>query len=696
METFLHLSPDVTRLFTEDGAILEAADGFQVTRDPALRAILRALTHAPLTSNELIDSLPPDIEPAEAREAVPSLVATGTLLTLPAAITPTAATLWSSLNVEPARAAIAVETYAVEIVGKEHQTRSLRDALGEWGFSASPRPQTLRVVVASDPLEDHVKEENLAALTTGAPWFFVVPIGAEAWVTLFRPGQSACWQCLATRLLHNRPARALAPPIIRSDSSIAQAVAAKLAGAIATFAAYGEIPELENHWTMWLPTHMEQRIVRHPLDQLPHCPACGAPIPDKSPLSNPHHSIPDYRRFISPVTGIARDLRLLSPTGDAFATVIRHRFFDSADSLSGLMQNEQHVAGGKGWSPEEAARSALFEAVERISGCYRQCHAKLEATTTELGSEALLPQNIDLFSDVQRASPSEAGPPTALTIPDDLDPNLQTRWVRAWPLDHDGSPLWFPAGAAFYGYPFEEPRFALATSNGCAAGPTPEAAAIGGLFELIERDAAAIWWYNRIPRPALDLNALDDARLFRMKEAFEEAGRTFDLLDIATDLGVPVVVAVSRRKAGLPGWTLGFGAATSYLEAMLRATGELAQLIPATDDPALRDPAPWVDTATPEENPHLIPDGQVAPSSSTLKPRIEPLSATLHTAGLRAYVIDQTHPLIGVPVVRVLVPGLVHFWRRLGAPRLYDVPVRMGWRSHPMAESGVNSLDLTL
>jgi oxazoline/thiazoline synthase len=695
MDALIHIAPSVTLLFIDDGGVVEAADGFQVTRDPSLRAVLLALTKTAHTRADLVAAVSPGVEPDAAHRAVTLLVSAGTLLELPTSISPTAAAHWSGLGVQPAEAAVAVHSHLVGVIGRGIRTRSLTAALQEWGFSSGRGTQPLRVVVALDPLDDRLREDNAAALQTGSPWFLVVPVGLGAWVGLFRPGHTACWECLATRLRHNRPARALDRPRRAKGPFIARTVADRLAAAVATFTACGEVPELEGQWSRIASAPADQ-VERHPLDRLPHCSACGTPLTGKSSLLIPTPPPPDFRRLVSPVTGIARDLRLLGATGGAFAAVVRHRFFDHADSLDGLMLNEQHVAGGKGWSPEEAARSAVFEAVERISGCYRPPLLLREATASELGSEALLPSEVDLFSAAQRACPSALGPPTPLTVPHDLDPHLRTRWVRAWPLGHEGSPRWFPAGAAFYGYPFEGPRFALATSNGCAAGPTPGAAAIGGLLELIERDAAAIWWYNRIPRPALDLKASNDERLIRMREAFEATGRTFDLLDITTDLGVPSVAAVSRRMAGAPGWTLGFGAAATFAEAALRAAGELAQLIPATDNPAHRNPAPWVDSATPEDNPHLVPQERIAAPSRALGPGLEPLTAALRDVGLRAYVVDQTHPLIGVPVVRVLAPGLVHFWRRLGAPRLYEVPVRMGWRPRPADESELNPLDLTL
>ena len=55
-------------------------------------------------------------------------------------------------------------------------------------------------------------------------------------------------------------------------------------------------------------------------------------------------------------------------------------------------------------------------------------------------------------------------------------------------------------------------------------------------------------------------------------------------------------------------------------------------------------------------------------------------------AGLDFLVLDQTRPDVEVPVVRVIVPGLRHFYRRFGSGRLYDVPVKLGWQDRPLPE----------
>ena len=58
--------------------------------------------------------------------------------------------------------------------------------------------------------------------------------------------------------------------------------------------------------------------------------------------------------------------------------------------------------------------------------------------------------------------------------------------------------------------------------------------------------------------------------------------------------------------------------------------------------------------------------------------------------GIEILVLDQTRPDVGLPVVRVVAPGLRHFWARFGPGRLYDVPVREGWLSRSLDEGELN------
>jgi oxazoline/thiazoline synthase len=63
---------------------------------------------------------------------------------------------------------------------------------------------------------------------------------------------------------------------------------------------------------------------------------------------------------------------------------------------------------------------------------------------------------------------------------------------------------------------------------------------------------------------------------------------------------------------------------------------------------------------------------------------------------MEVLVLDQTRPDIGLPVVKVIVPGMRHFWARLGPGRLYDVPVRLGRQAKPTPYEELNPIPMFL
>jgi ribosomal protein S12 methylthiotransferase accessory factor YcaO len=64
--------------------------------------------------------------------------------------------------------------------------------------------------------------------------------------------------------------------------------------------------------------------------------------------------------------------------------------------------------------------------------------------------------------------------------------------------------------------------------------------------------------------------------------------------------------------------------------------------------------------------------------------------------GMDTLVIDYTRPDIGLSTVKVVVPGLRHFWPRLGPGRLYDVPRALGWIERTLTEAELNPVPLLL
>src|SRR5204862_5770421 len=56
----------------------------------------------------------------------------------------------------------------------------------------------------------------------------------------------------------------------------------------------------------------------------------------------------------------------------------------------------------------------------------------------------------------------------------------------------------------------EQQSLSTSLSLGCASGSTVEQALLSGLLEVIERDAAALWWLGANPARAVSMEALDE------------------------------------------------------------------------------------------------------------------------------------------------------------------------------------------
>jgi oxazoline/thiazoline synthase len=152
---------------------------------------------------------------------------------------------------------------------------------------------------------------------------------------------------------------------------------------------------------------------------------------------------------------------------------------------------------------------------------------------------------------------------------------------------------------------------------------------------------------------------------------------------------------------------MGFGAHPDHAVALRRAVGEAAQMVGALPtDPAgsragawAADPITrrWCAAATLANQPYLRPDPAlpavpVRPGGGTgdVLADLAGLRGRVEAAGAEVLVLDQTRPEIGFPTVRVVAPGLRHFWVRLAPGRLYEVPVRQGWLARPADEADLN------
>jgi thiazole/oxazole-forming peptide maturase SagD family component len=135
-------------------------------------------------------------------------------------------------------------------------------------------------------------------------------------------------------------------------------------------------------------------------------------------------------------------------------------------------------------------------------------------------------------------------------VPVPLQPDTEVDSTLAWSWTRR-EPRYLPTAFCYLNAPQPEVgRICIRDSNGSAAGNTIEEAVLQGFLELVERDAAAIWWYNRVRRPEVDLASFAVPYLERLETHLASRGREIWVLDLTIDLGIPVFAAIARETAG--------------------------------------------------------------------------------------------------------------------------------------------------
>ena len=380
--------------------------------------------------------------------------------------------------------------------------------------------------------------------------------------------------------------------------------------------------------------------------------------------------------------------------------------------LSSLRRSLRSKSAGKGSTREQSEVSALCEAVERYSGALHGEEIRVRKRFSDFAdSEAAIhPNEVQLFSESQldnAADINAKGHPYNV-VPPRLDPDAKIDWSPVWSLSRQAH-CYLPTSMLYSMAPEQRGEFDLiADSNGCAAGNTREEAILQGFFELAERDAFAIWWYNRLQAPEVDLSSFNDEYLASAAEYYARYERDLWVLDVSSDIGIPAFVALSRRpNAETEDIIYGAGAHADPKIAAQRAICELNQCLTWLPRPGKADGKPMIDdplalwwwkTARLADCPWLAPAG--APmrkardypmiESADARDDVEYCRGLVESKRMELLVLDQTRSDIGMPVVRVIVPGMRHFWERLAPGRLYDVPVDMGLRESPLAEAELN------
>nr|WP_245238179.1 TOMM precursor leader peptide-binding protein [Streptomyces roseochromogenus] len=585
------------------------------------------------------------------------------------------------------------------------------------------------LVVCDDYLDPSLAEVDARHRAADRPWLLAKPYGVEAWVgpVFGMPGQ-ACWSCLAYRLRGHRATQApvqrvlgLPGPVPLPRAYVASVRALGLQSAVLETAKWVAGMRYAEQAALCTLDTRTLRTRHHPVTRRPQCPECGdrglvaatvrRPVSFVSRLKSAtagggHRALSAetvlhrYRHLVDPLTGVVPELRPAPGTPQGLNRYVSGRNPAlRADSLAGLRHGLRSYSGGKGTTPLEAEVGALCEAVERYSATRQGDEPVVLDTLAGLGESALHPNTCQLYADRQFAERDSWNRSGAAfqQVPPPFDPHAPTEWTPVWSMTAGAHRL-LPTSMLYFGSgPGRRPSPIWADSNGNAAGSSLEDATLQGFLEVVERDAVGLWWYNRTRQPGVDLDAFDEPWLADVRSAYGRLRRDVWVLDLTTDFGIPVMAAVSCHKdATSQRICLGFGAHFDPRTALRRAVTEMAQLLPPPDVEAEADTefasvhpelASWWTEATTRNQPYLVPDSAespLTPASYVCEPREDLLGdltvaeSLVRERGMELLVLDQTRPDVRLPVVKVIVPGMRHFWARFAPGRLFDIPVTLG------------------
>ncbi len=685
------------------------------------------------------------------------------------------ADIWSNYGISPRfyqESAQKIAVYCTNLSSKQNHTKYVKSVLSDMSISVvdSLEESNLILVLVDDYLQSELMEFNKQRLIDKKRWMPVKLAGVEMmYGPVFTPEKSTvCLHCITNNMRNNREIRGFLeynkPGSLSTSDSDMGVLSQSHVPALVVNIMRGFILTDEGASNDLMLEHLKEQklldnyvfsydtfnneIRHHFANKRPQCLSCGdansySKDREYKPVelfkSDPNSvftsggmkattsdkTLQKYDHLISPVTGIITSIEISSPKDDEWM----HVYWSGSNlaivnrNFRALTNSIRSKSAGKGRSKNQAKVSAMCEALERYSGVFNGDEIRKTAKFSDFKKgDALHPNELMLFSDNQyknRAAIAASGHRFYYLPAEDFDKNVEVEWSPVWSITQQKN-IWMMCYQLYFSY---DPsiygaegirlnhNFANPDSNGAASGNTPAEAFVQGFMELIERDAYAVWWYNRLLYPEVDIASFNDTYLDKAIKQYETVyNRKLWVLDITNDFNIPVFVALSyrfdKKKQDI---CISAGAHFDPHIALLRAVCELNQYISAvlksTDEPGSytyfdKECNDWWQNATLKSEPYLLPDTKAEKITKDsykvikrdLNQEVQACIDAVHEKGLEVLVLDQTRPDVGLPVMKVMVPGMRHFWARFAPGRLFDSPVTMGKLDKPKTEDELNPI----
>ncbi len=369
-------------------------------------------------------------------------------------------------------------------------------------------------------------------------------------------------------------------------------------------------------------------------------------------LVSPEETLESVRRYF-PGMGITRvaDITGLDVIGLPVVTVCRPNSRAVVVSL------------GKGLDLAAAKASGVMESIEAF-----------------MAERITLPLVLGSVNDLRSSHPLVDIDLLPRTTDSMYHPDAPVLWIEGREL-FTGTPRWVPYEMVHTAYTLPRPTGTgcfIATSNGLASGNHLLEAIRHANCETVERDAATL---HRVRAPAerasrrIDPRTVDDPGCGEALDRFDRANMSVAMWDITTDIGIPAFTCMITEKRRHPVRMMygaeGMGCHADPEIALLRALTEAAQGRLASISGGRDDPAGW--DSSQELEPELLP-GQTADlvgeaardfaavpafDGDSLDADVAWELTALRSVGISEVIaVDLTCEEFGIPVVRIIVPGL--------------------------------------
>lgn len=375
-----------------------------------------------------------------------------------------------------------------------------------------------------------------------------------------------------------------------------------------------------------------------------------------------------------------------------------------------LLENSASIASGVSFNKKNAMVKLLGETIERYALTLNNNMNFIYKSFNELdavGRLALNPKDIlqTLDKRIHQAN----------------IPSAKLHWIEGISLISNKKVL-VPAQLSYAPYVHDrlEPALQMSTSTGAASGTSLDDAIYRGICEVVERDSFMIHYLNKISSPRIDLSSIKDKAISNIVVTLKRYKLDLTILDLTTDLQIPVFTAVLLDRTGLgPAVSVGLKAGFDLKHNIIGAIEEsLMTRSWIRDEFIYLDPKHkrkkvistiedrahfWLSTSTIKyldfwihNNVKKIRVKNLAYSGNKLKKAVRLLKERKIEA-ICVDIADKKIKKYGFVVVKIIIPQLQPLYldeghRYLEGKRLYSTPVNMGFLTKSRTKDQLNKI----